>query len=95
MAEHREDLVDVPFEAPQGKVEQAVAEIMADVLDVDRIGRDDSFYDFSGTSLQAIRICARIEHQLGLKAVPLWLFSHDVLQDFSRELCAQAEGAHV
>jgi Phosphopantetheine attachment site len=90
MSKCRENFVDTPFEAHEGELEQAVAEIVAAVLDVDRVSRDDSFYDFSGTSLQAIRICARIESTLGLKALPLWLFSNDILHDFVEELRTQS-----
>jgi hypothetical protein len=93
MPQNREDFVDAPFEAPEGDLEQAVAEIMASVLDVDRIGRDDSFYDFSGTSLQAIRVCARVESTLGLKALPLWLFENDVVSDFAAELRGRSDQA--
>ena len=86
MAESREGFVENDYEAPAGELETAVAEIIAEVLGVDRLGRADSFYDFGGTSLQAIRICTRIETKLGLKAVPMWLFDNDVLSDFAGQL---------
>jgi acyl carrier protein len=95
MSKCREDFVDIPFEAPEGELEQDVAGIVAEVLEVDRVGRTDSFYDFGGTSLQAIRICARIESKLGLKALPLWFFSNDVLHDFVQEIRAQAEKSNA
>lgn len=91
MTECREDFVDTDFEAPAGDLELAVAKIEADVLGVDRIGRTDSFYDFGGTSLEAIRICARIEGEVGIRAQPLWLFSNDILADFVRQLHQKAE----
>lgn len=93
MAEQREHYVDTEYLAPAGELEQAVAEILADVLGVDRLGRGDSFYDFGGTSLQAIRICARIEARLGIKVVPLSLLENDVLEAFVRELDV-VEGSH-
>ncbi|HEU5270024.1 MAG TPA: phosphopantetheine-binding protein [Jatrophihabitans sp.] len=91
--ESRQDFIDEEYVAPVGKMETSVAAIIADVLGVDRIGRTDSYYDFGGTSLQAIRICTRVEGQLGVKAVPLWLFENDVLEDFVRRLTEPAEGA--
>jgi acyl carrier protein len=92
MTESRDDLVDHDYAAPVGELETAVSGIIAEVLGVDRIGRTDSFYDFGGTSLQAIRICARIEAKLGIQAVPLWLFDNDVLVDFVGRLNGAAEG---
>ncbi|HET9899084.1 MAG TPA: condensation domain-containing protein [Streptosporangiaceae bacterium] len=86
MPESREQYADNPFEAPGDPLESQVAKILAEVLDVDRIGRSDSFYDFGGTSLQAIRICARVERDIGCKALPVWLFEYDVLADFVQRL---------
>ena len=95
MPKSREDYADAPYEACADGLEQSVAEIMADVLDVDRVSRTDSFYDFAGTSLQAMRICARIESTLGLKALPLWLLSNDLLHDFVAELRTRSEQTSV
>jgi acyl carrier protein len=86
MSESREQFVDHAFEAPVGEVERSVAHIIADVLDVDQVGRMDSFYDFGGTSLEAIRICARVESELGYQAQPTWLFTSDVVADFATKL---------
>lgn len=95
MPKSREDYAGAPYEACESGLEQSVAEIIADVLDVDRVSRTDSFYDFAGTSLQAIRICARIESTLGLKALPLWLLSNDLLHDFVAELRTRSEQTSV
>ncbi|MFJ3601103.1 MULTISPECIES: phosphopantetheine-binding protein [unclassified Streptomyces] len=95
MTAGRDDFVEAPYEPPRDELEKQVAKIVAEVLGVDRVGRDDSFYDFGGTSLQAIRICARIERGLGMKALPLWFFSHDILHEFVQELRTKAETAHV
>jgi acyl carrier protein len=86
MSESREQFVDHAFEEPRDEVEQSVARIIAEVLDVDRAGRMDSFYDFGGTSLEAIRICARVESELGFQAQPTWLFTSDVVADFASKL---------
>lgn len=93
MAESRENWVDTEFVAPDGKIELTIAKIQAEILDIDRFGRTDSFYDFGGTSLQAIRVCARVEREVGLKAKPAWLFSHDVLADFAACLIDHADAA--
>lgn len=91
--ECREQHTDNQFHAPEGSLETAVAHIQADILGVDRVGRTDSFYDFGGTSLQAIRICARIEREIGSRALPAWLFETDVLTDFVKRL--ETEGQQV
>jgi len=91
MSESREQLVDNAFVEPDGEVEQSIARVIADVLGIDRVGRTDSFYDFGGTSLAAIKICARLEHERGWRAEPAWLFVSDVVADFARKV--QSESA--
>jgi acyl carrier protein len=91
MSESREQFVDHPFEEPGGEVEQSVARIIAEVLDIDRVGRLDSFYDFGGTSLAAIKICARLEYEFGWQVQPDWLFISDIVADFAHRV--QCESA--
>jgi phosphopantetheine binding protein len=91
MSESREQLVDNAFEEPDGEMERLAALVIADVLGVDRVGRTDSFYDFGGTSLAAIKICARLEYECGRRAEPAWLFTTDIVADFARKV--QSESA--
>ncbi len=86
MTERRDEIVDNEFEEPHGPLEKLIANIQSEILDVDRFGRADSFYDFSGTSLDAIRICARIERDSGYRALPVWLLETDILADFAKRL---------
>ena len=49
-----------PFRAPQGPVEQTVADVYADLLGADRVGLDDDFFALGGNSLSATRLVARL-----------------------------------
>ena len=93
MAESREQLVAAEYEPPQGPLETTVAHILAEILDVDRVGRSDSFYDFGGTSLQAIRICTRVGRRTGRQVDPASLFEFDVLSEFVGQLPAPERAA--
>ncbi|MFI9643386.1 phosphopantetheine-binding protein [Micromonospora sp. NPDC051925] len=93
MTETREEFVDSPYEEPATPLESSVARIAAQVLGVDRIGRCDNLYDFGATSMQAIRICARIEREADCRALPIWLFESDCLADFVGQLQGQGERA--
>ncbi len=57
------------IEAGDGLALQLAA-LWADVLDVDRCGIDDDFFDCGGDSMRAARLFAEMERQLGL-VVPL------------------------
>jgi hypothetical protein len=86
LTKRREDYVANDFEAPQGVLETLVAEVAANVLQIDRVGRADSFYDFAGTSMQAVLISARIEQETGKRVGYLWLFETDMLADFAKRI---------
>ncbi|MFC9362390.1 amino acid adenylation domain-containing protein [Rhodococcus sp. NPDC057014] len=55
----------VPHRDPSTPTERRVARVFAEVLGVDAVGADDSFFDLSGDSLSAIRVVARINAELG------------------------------
>ncbi|WP_142281688.1 non-ribosomal peptide synthase/polyketide synthase, partial [Mycobacterium kyorinense] len=52
------------YRAPGTPVEEIVAGICADVLGVERVGVDDSFFDLGGDSLSAMRLIAAINTSL-------------------------------
>ncbi|MEH1098881.1 acyl carrier protein [Micromonospora sp. CPCC 205561] len=71
---------------------EVVADIVADVLGIEEIDPADSFYDHDGTSLQALRICARIERATGVALTPVDLLDNDVLGDFVALVSARSAG---
>ncbi|WP_434991211.1 phosphopantetheine-binding protein, partial [Xanthomonas melonis] len=50
-------------EAPQGEVEQALAQIWAQVLEVAQVGRHDNFFELGGDSILSIQIKAQAQQQ--------------------------------
>ena len=59
-------LVDaVEREAPSGDVEEAIAAIWREVLQVDDVSRTDDFFALGGTSLLAAQVMARLRDVLG------------------------------
>ncbi|MCX2888174.1 amino acid adenylation domain-containing protein, partial [Pseudomonas sp. DCB_BI] len=48
------------YEAPQGATETAMAQVWADVLGVDRVGRHDNFFELGGHSLLAVTLVERL-----------------------------------
>ena len=52
--------------APQNPAETLVAQVFAELLDVDRVSVTDSFFDLGGNSLSAMRLAARASDALGV-----------------------------
>ncbi|MEV6823790.1 amino acid adenylation domain-containing protein [Amycolatopsis sp. NPDC051102] len=51
--------------APRSPLEASLCDLLAEVLDVDRVGIDDSFFDLGGHSLLATRLTSRVRSALG------------------------------
>ncbi|WP_320772917.1 amino acid adenylation domain-containing protein [Streptomyces sp. CRN 30] len=78
--------------APAERTAEAALRIVAEVLGVPGADGADNFYDFGGSSLQAMRICARLAKDLGVRAAPEALFEADTLSDFLAGLTAGPAG---
>ena len=48
------------FRAPQTQTEKIVAGVFAEVLGIDKVGVDDSFFDLGGDSMSAMRLIAAV-----------------------------------
>src|SRR5256714_645252 len=70
------------YEPSEGEIETAMAEIWAEVLQVERVGRKDNFFELGGRSLLAVQIIARLREVLGVEVGINDLFARPVLGDF-------------
>ncbi|RXU07698.1 hypothetical protein B1F68_08675, partial [Pseudomonas syringae] len=71
-------LISRGYEAPQGEVENLLATIWAEVLQVEQVGRHDHFFELGGHSLLAVSLIERMR-QAGLSADVRVLFSQPTL----------------
>uniref|UniRef100_UPI00245660EF AMP-binding protein n=1 Tax=Nocardia carnea TaxID=37328 RepID=UPI00245660EF len=75
------------FRAPSTPAEQIVAEVFAEVLGVERVGVDDSFFALGGDSILSIQLVSRARTR-GIAFTPREVFEH-------RTVAALAEIAQV
>jgi arthrofactin-type cyclic lipopeptide synthetase C len=86
------------YAAPEGEVETALAQIWADVLQVERVGRQDHFFELGGHSLLAMRMVSQVRQRLGVELALNDLFANAELAAVvsaqrGRTLCATTDRA--
>jgi amino acid adenylation domain-containing protein len=74
------------YEAPAGGVEAALAEIWAELLGIERVGRWDHFFGLGGHSLLAVQVISRVREVLGVEATLGEIFLRPVLAELARAL---------
>jgi acyl carrier protein len=71
------------YVAPESPVEEALAEIWAGVLGLDRVGLRDDFFELGGHSLLATQVVARIREQLQIDIPLITLFQLPTLEQLA------------
>ena len=66
LAPDAEALVTHVYEAPRGPVEEVLAGIWQELLGVERVGRNDSFFDLGGHSLLLTKLVSRLRDRMGM-----------------------------
>ena len=80
--------------APSTATEELLAQIWAEVLELEQVGREDDFFDLGGHSLLATQVIARIADQLGVEISLRTLFARPTLGALAEAVTgAQAEPA--
>jgi len=51
------------YAAPEGEIEAALAQIWSELLNVERVGRDDQFFELGGHSLLALQLVERLSRR--------------------------------
>uniref|UniRef100_UPI0028AB811A condensation domain-containing protein n=1 Tax=Pseudomonas sp. TaxID=306 RepID=UPI0028AB811A len=72
----RSALFEQGYEDPEGELEQALAQIWAELLQVERVGRRDHFFALGGHSLLAMRMVSQVRLRLGVELTLAELFAN-------------------
>ncbi|WP_330252183.1 amino acid adenylation domain-containing protein [Nocardia sp. NBC_00565] len=80
------------YRAPATPIEENVAAAFAEVLDLDRFGMDDNFFERGGNSLIATKLTARLSSVLGAKIPVMRVFTAPTPGEFVTELARRASG---
>jgi amino acid adenylation domain-containing protein len=72
------------YEPPANEIETRLARIWAELLKVERVGRQDNFFELGGHSLLAVQALSRLQQALGVEVALASFFTHPILADFAR-----------
>ncbi|WP_248796185.1 non-ribosomal peptide synthetase [Pseudomonas sp. MWU13-2105] len=85
----------LPYEAPQGDTEIAIANLWKDLFKLEQISRHDDFFSLGGISLMAVQMASRLRKVLGKPIAVRDLFVEPTIAGFARALDGQARpGQH-
>ncbi|MFJ2746357.1 amino acid adenylation domain-containing protein, partial [Streptomyces sp. NPDC087440] len=79
---------------PRDAREEVLCAIFAEVLGVERVGIDDSFFDLGGHSLHATRVISRIRAVFGMEVPPRAMFEAPTVAQLVGRM-ADAQGART
>jgi amino acid adenylation domain-containing protein len=74
------------YVAPATPVEQAVAEIFSEVLEVKQVGLHDDFFELGGHSLLATRVISRLRDRFQIEMTPRFLFESPAVREMASRI---------
>ncbi|WKB55700.1 non-ribosomal peptide synthetase [Eleftheria terrae] len=78
------------WEAPVGDIETTLARLWSELLQVERVGRQDDFFQLGGHSLLAVRLASRLRVALGVELGLAELFARPTLAGLAQAVEAAA-----
>ncbi|MDC7222446.1 MAG: amino acid adenylation domain-containing protein [Spirochaetales bacterium] len=80
------------FHSPRGESEHIVAGIWKEILNLDRVGREEHFFELGGTSLHIVRMQRKLSEKTGRTLPVTDLFSHTTVKALAEYLDRKSGG---
>ncbi|MVU79075.1 amino acid adenylation domain-containing protein [Nocardia sp. ET3-3] len=84
-------LISREFQAARTPLEQTVADTVAEVLGLERVGVHDNFFSLGGNSLLATRVVGELNRVTGAKVRVAWFFTDPTVAGLSARIAAGPE----
>jgi amino acid adenylation domain-containing protein len=80
------------YVAPENELETKIAEIWQEVLQMDRVGTRDNFFEVGGNSLKAVQLKSKLEQVLNRSIPVVILFERMTIHSFAEYLTGLEKG---
>ena len=87
--------LETAYVAPRNDLERAIGAVWREVLQLDRIGVQESFFEVGGNSLLVARLQSRLREATGRDIPVVELFRHPTIESLARSLEAEAPSAEA
>ncbi|MFJ4617380.1 phosphopantetheine-binding protein [Streptomyces sp. NPDC088812] len=84
--EDRETFTEEPYVTPVGQWQILIANVMADVLRITRVGSNDNFTELGGSSLDAVSICSRLKRDANISLDAVVIVESDTVADIAHHI---------
>lgn len=91
----KQQAADKPFEAPMGHLQKALAAIWQNVLQMDRIGASDNFFEIGGNSIKLIQVLNRIKKELEVNIPLTTAFTYPTIKALAEKITMIVEFGSV
>jgi amino acid adenylation domain-containing protein len=81
---------EVAYVPPRTAIEKAITNIWATVLQIDKLGMNDNFFDLGGTSLTLIQVRSKVRETLDKEIPLIELFEYPTISELARHLSQKA-----
>jgi acyl carrier protein len=78
-------------EAPQGEIECAIAQLWKEVLGLEKVGRNDNYFELGGDSLTGMRLADAIAATLDLQLPVVAIFQNPTIRELSQLVTLPAQ----
>jgi amino acid adenylation domain-containing protein len=80
------------YEAPRGRLEEVIAMIWQEVLEVEKVGVHDNFFDLGGHSLLLVRVRNKLQTYLQREILIVDLFERPTIKSLAQFLSEERKG---
>ena len=74
------------YQPPEGLLEQQLALIWSELLNIEKVGRNDNFFNLGGHSLVATQLISRIRQEQNIEVPLAAVFEHPTLKELAKSV---------